>query len=127
MKGRLAAALVRTGQPFFQSSAGALSLLLLGALLTGAVSWFLTYRRDVRQQNRVLFRLSDAIMPEGRMGLVERVERVESNLSVAVTELESHMTLSATQRVELLASMSELRTYVESELRNRGGSVILSK
>lgn len=110
---------VAASQPFIQSTAGAITLGLLTVLCSGMVTWFLRYQSDVRSQNRILFRLSDAIMPEGRAGLVERMERVEVNLSVCAEEVERNQALASENRRELLASFAELRVWCENELRNR--------
>lgn len=106
-------------QPFFASGAGAVTLVLIGALAAGAVSWYLSYRKDVRDQNKLLWTLRNAIVPDGRAGLVERVERLESNLNECSRELEAHTALSETQRRELMQSITDLRTFCERELRNR--------
>lgn len=96
--------------------ASAATLVLLASACAVAGSVYLANRgaRQARAETLVLLR--NAISPQGRPGLVQRMETVEVNLSIVSRELEQHEELAGSQRLELMQSVEQLRAWVGREL-----------
>ena len=119
-------------QPFFQSTSGILVLVFVGAIATFLFTimpvWFRQDRKDrlaakIKQQdeftkqNLVLARIVNAIAPENRPGLVQRVEELELNVSTVVNELDNHILVSRDHLIELRKSLQEVKEYLSNDLR----------
>lgn len=72
---------------------------------------------EFTKQNLVLARIVNAIAPENRPGLVQRVEELELNVSTVVNELDNHILVSRDHLIELRKSLQEVKEYLSNDLR----------
>lgn len=74
------------GTPF-----GSVMLVLLGILGTFTITLFVSIRAQNRAQLVLLTQLKAAVMPDGRAGLVERVEQLEINTAVLTRDFRARV------------------------------------
>lgn len=101
-----------------------IALVLIGALATFVFAYVPSKFRQSRvrddEQLALLTTLKNAILPDGRMGPIERIEILERNLSNCVNELEAMTRLNESQRTEVLSTIDRM----QRELREARTSVV---
>lgn len=94
---------------FFTSGAGALTLVILAAILGFGASFYFRWKDSQKAQTVLLVTLTNAISPTGRRGLVERVE----NLELVADRFQAHKETSEQDKRLLESAIDSLKVEVK--------------
>ena len=110
--------------PFTATLIGGIILLLLGGLISFLFAYvptkFKQSRDELLKQTVILTELQISVSPQGRKGLVERVETLEANLSVLARELENYNSANPEIIRELKGQIETVKVELGTFIRRRG-------